>query len=162
MKFLILVFSLLAFSGCSHKGHHHKHHGKHHMGHACKGKKSCEYKRKKKCNCKAAAVWFVSPKDGAKVASTFKLQFGVKGMSVHPAGQLKKDTGHHHLIVNSSSIEKGKVVPKDAKHIHFGKGQTETELTLPKGKHTLTLQFADGAHISYGENMSATVTVHVE
>ena len=59
-------------------------------------------------------------------------------------------TGHHHLIVDGKAVPKGSVVPADATHMHFGKGQTETTLKLPPGKHTLTLQFADGAHQSYG------------
>ncbi|MBM4291927.1 MAG: DUF4399 domain-containing protein, partial [Deltaproteobacteria bacterium] len=44
---------------------------------------------------------------------------------------------------------------------HFGKGQTETEVTLEPGEHTLTMQLADGAHISYGESLSATLKVVV-
>jgi len=52
-------------------------------------------------------------------------------------------------------------VPTDAKHLHFGKGETQAQVTLPPGRHTLTLQFADGAHRSYGPKWAATVRVNV-
>ena len=41
-------------------------------------------------------------------------------------------------------------MPADEKNIYFGKGQTNFEITLEPGEHTLTLQFADGFHQSYG------------
>ena len=82
-------------------------------------------------------------------------------MAIHPAGELVAKTGHHHLIVDGAPIPAGKMVPVDAKHIHFGKGQTETVLKLTPGLHTLTLQFADGAHGSYGPNLSSTIQVTV-
>ena len=71
-------------------------------------------------------------------------------------------TGHHHLIIDGHPVEAGKAVPADATHLHFGKGQTETTLKLAPGPHTLTLQFADGLHQSYGPEMSATITVTVK
>ena len=46
------------------------------------------------------SVWFVEPKDGATVTSPFKVVFGVKGMAVDPAGDIKADSGHHHLLIN--------------------------------------------------------------
>ncbi|MES2857375.1 MAG: DUF4399 domain-containing protein, partial [Bdellovibrionota bacterium] len=59
-------------------------------------------------------------------------------------------------------VKRGEVVPADDRHIHFGLGQTETTVKLPKGKHTLTLQFADGNHASYGEMMSQTISITVK
>lgn len=108
-------------------------------------------------------VFFVTPKEGDTVEKTFKVQFGLKGMKVRPAGEdaTDKTSGHHHLIVDGKSVNDSEVVPTDPSHLHFGKGQTETELTLPPGKHTLTLQFADGAHRSYGK-MSATIHITVK
>jgi hypothetical protein len=55
----------------------------------------------------------------------------------------------------------GMVVPKDETHIHYGQGQTEAEVPLAPGPHALTLQFADGNHVSYGEQLSSTITVTV-
>ncbi len=109
-----------------------------------------------------AKVMFVSPKDGATVPQKFKLKFGVKNLKVEKAGVVKPGAGHHHLIVDGTGEPAGEVVPKDATHLHFGDGQTETELSLTPGKHTLTLQFADGAHMSYGPALSQTITVNVK
>lgn len=109
-----------------------------------------------------AKVMFTSPTDGAKVKSPVKLVFGVEGLTVKPAGDLTPGTGHHHVIVGASGTPAGEVVPADATHIHFGKGQTEAELPLPAGEHKLTLQFADGNHASYGPTLSQTITIVVE
>lgn len=113
---------------------------------------------------KEAKVFFVSPKEGATLAPTFTVKMGVSGFKIRPAGEDVKDrhSGHHHLIIDGTAIPAGEVTPADATHIHFGKGQTQTELTLAPGDHTLTLQFADGAHLSYGEALSTTIHVHVK
>ncbi len=110
------------------------------------------------------AVEWLEPKDGATVKSPVKMKFGVKGMEIVPAGKDPKSrtTGHHHVLIGEASYPVGKVIPADDEHKHFGKGQTEAELELPKGKHTLALQFADGTHASYGERMAAEITITVE
>ena len=108
-----------------------------------------------------AKVMFIAPADGATVKGPVQVKMGVEGMTVKPAGTIEAKTGHHHIIVDDKSIAQGTVVPADETHIHFGKGQTETELKLAPGKHTLTLQFADGAHQSYGPQLSTTITITV-
>jgi hypothetical protein len=90
------------------------------------------------------------------------VEFGIEGMEVEPAGELNEGKGHHHIIINGDAIERGSVVPADETNIHFGKGQTSTEMELAPGEYTLTMQFADGAHQSYGEQMAATISVTVE
>lgn len=107
-------------------------------------------------------VAFVEPADGATVKGPFTVKFAVEGMSVHPAGELVPNTGHHHLVIDGGPIPMGTVVPMDERHLHFGKGQTETQIELPAGPHKLTMQFADGAHVSYGEGLSASITVTAE
>jgi hypothetical protein len=108
------------------------------------------------------SVFFVAPADGATVTSPFKVVFGVKGMTVDPAGEIKPDSGHHHLLINTGPIAAGEVIPADATHMHFGKGQTEAEVKLPPGNYTLTMQFANGAHQSYGPAMAASINVTVK
>jgi hypothetical protein len=66
------------------------------------------------------------------------------------------------MIDGKDMIPLGETIPKDSLHIHFGKAQTETEVTLAPGKHKLTLQFADGLHRSYGEKLAASITVNVK
>ena len=110
----------------------------------------------------AAGVSFVQPADGATVSNPVHVVFGVQGMKIAPAGTPTEGTGHHHLLIDGKSLPKGEVIPANDKSLHFGKGQTETDLTLPPGDHTLTLQFGDGAHRSYGPEMSKTIKVHVK
>ena len=107
-------------------------------------------------------VYFMEPADGATVTSPFKVKFGVKGMEIKPAGEQIKDTGHHHLLINLDSKPAGEIIPFDEKHMHFGKGQTEAEVKLPPGNYKLTMQLADGFHLSYGQPMAATVKVTVK
>jgi hypothetical protein len=107
-------------------------------------------------------VDFVDLKDGDVVASPFKVKFAVTGMTVAPAGDTSINTGHHHLLINAEGVAAGQVVPADERHIHFGKGQTETLVTLPSGQYTLTLQFANGLHQSYGEMMRKSIHVTVK
>ncbi|MFT4976887.1 MAG: hypothetical protein ACI8S6_002792 [Myxococcota bacterium] len=109
-----------------------------------------------------ARVFFVSPAAGAEVSSPVKVQMGVEGMMVNPAGELKAGTGHHHIIVDSGGVAAGVAVPADETHIHYGKGQTETELELSPGEHTLTLQFANGVHQSYGPQLSNSIQITVK
>ena len=71
-------------------------------------------------------------------------------------------TGHHHLIIDAPAPAAGVAIPFDDTHKHFGKGQTSVDLELPVGKHTLTLQFANAVHESYGPAFSNTITVEVK
>lgn len=107
-------------------------------------------------------VYFVNLKDSQEVSSPVSVQMGVKGMMVEKAGAINDSAGHHHIIVDGDPTPLGETVPSDENHIHFGQGQTETELKLTPGKHTLTLQFANGMHASYGSGWSKTITVFVK
>lgn len=109
-----------------------------------------------------AKVMFVEPADGAEVGTTFAVKMGVEGATVKPAGEVVAGTGHHHIIVDGEGVPAGTAVAKDETHIHYGDGSTETELTLEPGEHTLTLQFADGMHRSYGPDLSQTITITVK
>ena len=109
----------------------------------------------------SAGVYFMEPVDGATVTSPFKVKFGLKGMEIKPAGAQVEGSGHHHLLINLDSVATGQIIPVDDVHIHFGKGQTETEVKLPPGTYKLTLQFADGFHLSYGREMSKSLKVTV-
>ncbi len=109
-----------------------------------------------------ANVFFVNLENGQTVSSPVSVEMGVEGMEVKPAGEIVNGTGHHHIIINKGHISKGDVVPADEQHIHYGDGSTSTELELEPGNYTLTMQFANGIHESYGEQMSATVEITVE
>jgi len=112
-----------------------------------------------------AAVYLIIPKDGDTVTSPFKVQFGLSGMGVAPAGVDKPNTGHHHLLIDAmlSPEELKAPIPADPKHLHFGGGQTETILTLPPGRHTLQLMLGDWTHVPFNPPiMSPVVTVTVK
>jgi Domain of unknown function (DUF4399) len=110
------------------------------------------------------SVFLVEPQDGAVVPSEFKVVFGTKGWQVRPLGDMTAGTGHHHLVVNAASVDKGALIPvnEPEKYIHFGKGQTETVLKLAPGRYTLQLQLGDGGHNSLGADARATITVSVK
>jgi hypothetical protein len=111
-----------------------------------------------------AKVYFINLTDGAKVKSPFLVQFGLSGMGVAPAGIEKPNTGHHHLLIDTTlTPEQMKApIPSDDKHRHFGGGQTEAMVTLPKGKHTLQLVLADWTHITHVPPvMSQIITITV-
>lgn len=113
---------------------------------------------------KGAEVSIISPADGAHVKSPFVVKFGLKGMGVAPAGVDKPDTGHHHLLVDVDKLPPaGMPIPSDKQHIHFGGGQTQTELTLPPGTHTLQLELGDMNHVPFDPSLvSKKITIHVE
>jgi hypothetical protein len=111
-----------------------------------------------------AEVYIVSPKDGAKVKSPVTVVFGLKGMGVAPAGIKFDNTGHHHLLVDSDApADLSLPLAANEKSLHFGKGQTETSLTLPPGKHTLQLVLADSLHTPHDPAViSKKITMTVE
>jgi len=112
-----------------------------------------------------ASVYIISPKDGDTVTSPFKVQFGLTGMGVAPAGIEKPKTGHHHLIIDAtlSAEELKQPIAADAKHVHFGGGQTEAAVMLPPGQHTLQLVLGDWSHVPFDPPiMSPVVTVTVK
>ena len=107
--------------------------------------------------------YFKNLKDGQTVSSPVKVEMGAKGISVDSAGAVKPNSGHFHILIDAEdSISTGEVVAKDSTHLHFGNAQEEAELKLPAGKHKLALQFADGAHRSYGSKLDTTITINVK
>ena len=111
-----------------------------------------------------AEVYIVSPKDGAKVKSPVTVVFGLKGMGVAPAGIKFDNTGHHHLLVDAEvPADLSQPLAANEHSLHFGKGQTETSLTLPPGKHTLQLVLGDSLHVPHDPAMiSKKITITVE
>ncbi len=113
---------------------------------------------------KTEKVFFVYPKDGAVVGTTFIAKFGLEGLAIKHAGEDmdNKKAGHFHILVNKEFFTADQVIPVDENHIHYGKGQTEAEVKLAPGKYKLTLQFADGGHRSSGQKLSQTINITVK
>ncbi len=104
-----------------------------------------------------AKVYFIEPKNGAEISGPVVVKMGLSGMGVAPAGVEKKDTGHHHILVDQATFDGKAPLPADDKHRHFGNGQTETALTLPAGTHTLQLVLGDHNHIPHNPPVTSDV-----
>lgn len=109
----------------------------------------------------APRVYFVEPASGAVVTNPFKVRFGLEGYALKPAGDATERSGHHHLIIDGAPPARGEVIGVSETSRHFGKAQTETELSLPPGRHRLALQLGDGAHVSLGPDLSSSIEVEV-
>ncbi len=92
-----------------------------------------------------AKAYIISPADGETVPRTFTVRFGLSGMGVAPAGTDRPDTGHHHLLIDRAELPPVGM-PMDDTVQHFGSGQTEVELTLEPGAHSLQLLLGDMQH----------------
>ncbi len=111
---------------------------------------------------KDAWLYIGWPNNGEVVGTRFKVWFGLRNFGVAPAGVRKDGTGHHHLLVDTDLKNFDEPVPNDKQHLHFGKGQTETVLELPPGRHTLQLVLADADHVPHDPPiMSKKITITV-
>jgi len=113
---------------------------------------------------KGAEVSIVSPKDGATVPQTVVVKFAVENVALAPAGNTTKNTGHHHLLIDVDELPAaGSPIPKDANHMHFGNAQTQAEVTLTPGEHTLQLELGDSNHMPFDPPIvSEKITVNVK
>lgn len=93
-----------------------------------------------------AAVYFIDLKDGATIPSKTVIHFGLRGMGIAPAGSDRENSGHHHLLIDTDLPPLDEPIPNDPSHLHFGAGQTEVELNLPPGPHTLQLLLGGKDH----------------
>lgn len=107
-------------------------------------------------------LYFISPQEGATLASPVTVRFGLKGMGIAPAGIAMENTGHHHLLIDTALPPLDRPVPADAQHVHFGKGQTEAVVTLAPGTHRLQLLLGDHLHLPHDPPVvSKIVTITV-
>ena len=94
-----------------------------------------------------AEVYIISPKSGEVLSSPVKVLFGLRGMGIAPAGTEAEMTGHHHLVIDRETPPLNDYLPTgNPQVIHFGKGQTETDIVLEPGKHTIQLVLGDKDH----------------
>ncbi|MEL6579962.1 MAG: DUF4399 domain-containing protein [Cyanobacteria bacterium J06621_12] len=111
-----------------------------------------------------AQAYIVEPSDGATVPETFAVEFGLSGMELAPAGVDKPNTGHHHLLIDLAELpELDTSLPATEQIRHFGKAQTETELTLEPGEHTLRLVLGNYLHVPHDNPViSEPITITVQ
>ena len=144
-KYIILLFNVLFLVSCS-----------------VKENKKTELVEDKAEESKIQNVFFKWPKDGSTVASPVFIDMGVEGMIIEPAGIVKEGYGHHHILINQKFWPEGEVIPTSDSTLHFGKGQTDASIELDPGRYIISLQFADGVHVSFGELMSESIEINVE
>ena len=112
----------------------------------------------------SAKVYFITPQNGQTVSQTFTVKFGLSGMGVAPAGTNQEKTGHHHLLIDTDTLpDMHSPLPATDRLKHFGGGQTETELKLPPGQHTLQLLLGNYVHIPHDKPvLSEKITITVK
>jgi hypothetical protein len=113
-----------------------------------------------------AAVYVIHPLDGQVLNAKKPIQvsFGLRGMGVAPAGVVVEKTGHHHLLIDQRELpDLTMPLPASAQLIHFGGGQTQTEIRLAPGSHTLQLVLGNQYHIPHNPPLiSKKITIIVE
>mgnify|MGYP003700338723 CR=1 FL=1 len=109
-------------------------------------------------------AYIIAPADGQVVSSPVLVQFGLANFGVAPAGVEREGTGHHHLLVDVEELpDLDKPLPSDDNHLHFGGGQTQVELELAPGEHTLQLILGDYLHRPHDPPvMSKPITIQVK
>ena len=110
-----------------------------------------------------AFAYIIWPNDGEVIpGGDFVVLFGLHGMGTAPAGVDKPHTGHHHLLIDTDLPPLDQPIPATDNYVHFGRGQTEYHLVLPKGEHTLQLLLGDANHVPHTPPvMSEQITVIV-
>jgi hypothetical protein len=110
-----------------------------------------------------ARVYIIWPSDGQVIqGGKFWVRMGLTDAGIAPAGIEKKYTGHHHLLIDTDLPPLDAEIPSDKNHLHFGRGQTETRLELPPGRHTLQLLLGDEGHLPHSPPLvSKKITIIV-
>ena len=113
---------------------------------------------------KDTKLYFIWPHDGARLKSPFWCRFGLRNMGVTHAGDEYPNSGHHHLLIDvNEPLNPNEPIPSDKSHLHFGAGQTETQLDLAPGKHTLQLVLGDAKHYPFNPPVvSEKITIRVK
>lgn len=94
-----------------------------------------------------ASVDFANISDGDRLPNSFVVNVTISGMGIAPAGVDIENTGHHHLLIDVQELpDFNQPLPANDNFQHFGEGQTETELWLADGEHSLQLMLADHTH----------------
>ncbi|MBE9030278.1 DUF4399 domain-containing protein [filamentous cyanobacterium LEGE 11480] len=111
-----------------------------------------------------ARAYLIEPSNGQTVSPEFTAKFGLVGMQVAPAGVDQAGTGHHHLLIDLAELPPlTEPLPANEHIKHFGKGQTEAQLTLTPGKHTLQLLLGNYSHVPHDHPViSEPITITVK
>ena len=115
-------------------------------------------------NTDTSSIFIITPQNKSEVSNPINIKFGLTGMNIVPAGVEKERSGHHHLLIDVKELpDMNNPIPSTPNHIHFGKGQTETTITLTPGKHTLQLLLGNHLHVPHNPPViSKKITINVK
>ena len=111
-------------------------------------------------------VFFAEPKSGATVKTPVHIVFGSDMFTIAavPQGEVtdvRANTGHYHLGVDTDCLPVGSVIPKANPWVHFGMGNNSIDMQLTPGPHKLVVQAGDDKHATMTglcETINVTVT----
>ncbi|WP_267640262.1 DUF4399 domain-containing protein [Haloarchaeobius amylolyticus] len=106
-----------------------------------------------------ASISIVEPADGATVTNPFVVRWATEKVRLEPAGQVRQNAGHAHLLVDTDPLPVGRLIPAGPKHLHYGGGEDEATLDLSPGEHRLVCQVGNGTHLATPLVDEVTITV---
>ena len=111
-----------------------------------------------------AVVYFINLKNGDRVTSPFKIQFGLSGMGVAPAGVEKANTGHHHLLIDTTlTPEQSRSPYRPTIVTCIWRRTNRNNADATPGRHTLQLVLGDWSHVPFNPPIvSPVVTIDVK
>ena len=97
-----------------------------------------------------ATVAFSNLSDGDMVQPSFVVRFTISGMGIAAAGAQIDNTGHFLLLIDLPDLpDFDQPLPANDHIRHYAKGQTQAELGLDEGEHTLQLLLVDFADVPH-------------
>jgi len=110
-----------------------------------------------------ARVFFEAPANGDVVSNPVQLKFDAEKIPVAAVGVNKHRSGHFILLIDHDHPTSwDEVIAMDDQHVHYVNGETEAEIVLTPGEHTLQLVLGDDEHVPWDEQLvSARVTITV-
>jgi hypothetical protein len=111
-------------------------------------------------------VFFQEPANGATVKSPVHVVFASEApftIAAVPPGevtQVRANTGHYHLGLDTDCLPVGSVIPKADPWIHFGMGNNTIDMELTPGTHKLVVQAGDDKHATM-TGLCETITITV-
>jgi hypothetical protein len=106
-----------------------------------------------------ASASFVDMEDGTEVTSPVTFRWTTENYEIEPAGQVRQNAGHGHLLIDQDPVEVGTLIPVTENSIHYGGGETEATLDLEPGEHRVVLQMGNGNHYATPLVDEVTITV---
>jgi Domain of unknown function (DUF4399) len=107
----------------------------------------------------------MEPANGATVKSPVRLVFGSEMFTIAPVPpgevtDVRANTGHFHLGVDTDCLPPGTVIPQANPWVHFGKGDNTIDMQLSPGEHKLAVQAGDDKHATMA-GLCETITITV-